>query len=104
MRVAQRRVAVHPDDRVVYLAVDREIVVELAAAVVTFHPNLKGAEAGELAVGRAIRGEFGSEPLDSCERLEQFRDAFDRDVGDARAAVRAKLDQSLGGENFHRLC
>src|SRR5437879_5480570 len=86
MRLPQRRIAGHADDHAVDLAVDGEIVVELAVAMMTLHTGLKRAQAGEIAVGRALRGEFGGKPLDAGEGLEQFRDAVERYVGDARAA------------------
>ncbi|MGY3411206.1 hypothetical protein ACVWZV_007319 [Bradyrhizobium sp. GM5.1] len=69
----------------------------------TFHAGLKRAQAGEIALGGALGGELGGEPLDAGQRLEQFRDAVDGEVGDARAAVGAELNQSLGREHFHRL-
>src|SRR3954451_4438616 len=87
VRLAQRRVARHADDGVVDLAVDGEVLVELAVAMMTFPAGLERAQAGEIALRGALRGEPGGQPLDASQRLEQVRDAVDGDVGDARAAV-----------------
>src|SRR3954469_24438510 len=103
VRLAQRRVARHADDGVVDLAVDGEVLVELAVAMMAFHAGLKRAKSGEVAVGGALRGEFGGKALDAGQRLEQFRDAVDRNIGNPRAAVWAQLDQSFGREYLHRL-
>src|SRR6478752_6418282 len=65
MRLAQRRVAGHPDDGVVDLAVDGEVVVELAVAVMPLHPSLKRAQAGKIALGGTLRGELCGKSLDA---------------------------------------
>src|SRR3954465_10228005 len=54
VRLAQRRVARHADDGVVDLAVDGEVLVELAVAMMTFHAGLARAQAGRSGPRRAL--------------------------------------------------
>src|SRR6476659_599215 len=70
VRLAQRGIARRSYDQAVNLAVDGEIIVELAVPVIVLHARLQEAQALQLALGHALSRKFGREPLYTCERLE----------------------------------
>ena len=89
MRLAQWRIPCCTNDQAVYLAVDGEIVVELAVPVVALHARLQEAQALQFAFGDTLSREFSRKPLDACERFEKFEYAICLDIGNPRAAVRS---------------
>ena len=95
VRLAQRRISRRANDQAVYLAIDGEIIVELAVPVMVLHPRLQEAKTLQFALGGALGRKLGGKPLDPCERFEQLDDAIRLDIGDPRAAVRPAVPPTL---------
>src|ERR1043166_3651885 len=87
VRLAQRGIPRRSHDQAVNLAIDGEIIVELAVPVMVLHARLQEVQALQVALGYPLRRKFSREPLYSCERFEQFEYVICLDIGNPRAAV-----------------
>src|SRR6476660_1050489 len=81
VRLAQWGIPRRSYDQAVNLAIDGEIIVELAVPVIVLHARLQEAQALQLALGHTLSREFGREPLYSCERFEQFEYVICLNIG-----------------------
>ena len=89
VRLAQRGIPRRSHDQPMNLAIDGEIIVELAVPVMVLHARLQKAQALQFAFGGALGCKFSREALDTGERFEQLKYAICVDLGDPRAAVRS---------------
>ena len=89
VRLAQRGIPRRSHDQAVNLAIDGEIIVELAVPVIVLHARLQEAQTLQFAVGDALGRELSRKPLDPCERFKQFEYVICLDIGNPRAAVRS---------------